>query len=61
MDSLDGTEARFFFTFFDPRFKGLKFLADGEKTVVHDNDIELVQPLTSQKNHDRVNLRKKNI
>ena len=43
MDSLDGTKAHVFVTFFDPWFKGLEFLADGEKAVVHDHVTELVQ------------------
>ena len=42
MDRLDVTKAPVFVTFFDPRFKGLKFLTDSERAVVHDHVAKLL-------------------
>ena len=56
MDSLDVTKAPVFVTFFDPRFKGLKFLTDNERTIVHNHVAELLQEVDSGKEDDQISI-----
>ena len=45
-----------FVTFFNPHFKGLKFLTDNERTIAHNHDAELLQEVDSGKEDDQVRI-----
>lgn len=56
MDSLDVTKAPVLVTFFNPRFKGLKFLTDNERTIVHNHVAELLQEVDSGEEDDQISI-----
>ena len=56
MDSLDVTKAPVLVIFFDPRFKGLKFLTDNERTIVHNHVAELLQEVDNGEEDDQISI-----